>query len=380
MKIYIGRNGQQQGPYSIEELNKLAQSEPITGNDMCWHQECADWIPLSQLPGFIPTPPPTPATVSPAFQQKQPSAASLPTGETGTETNANDTLYYLVLNSEQAGPYTLGQVRAMWQNGKVNAQTKYCAVGGTSWRPLIDLRTMLEPVPGQPAPVLPPPPKASSSPSGFMGDLRAHPLGGIMVAVAALGTVLIWCTEPNLTNGVDIRIYPVVLITAILGGIEAKQLGIGRDGDKTSEGKRRYGPWNWGGFILVLWIIGFPAYLYQRSRYGARNLLLPAVVVSVLLLAAISFGSPALPAVDAPEVIQAAERAIRESPAIKVSGGLLGPITISNPGEISYEKTQQRRVARAELKTNLGSEVIYYTVEWQNRSKGIIWVQIQAHP
>ena len=157
MKIYIGRNGQQQGPYSIEELNKLAQSEPITGNDMCWHQECADWIPLSQLPGFIPTPPPTPATVSPPFQQKQPSAASLPTAETGTETNANDTLYYLVLNSEQAGPYTLGQLCAMWQNGKVNAQTKYCAVGGTSWRPLIDLRTMLEIAPVQFTPPSQPP-------------------------------------------------------------------------------------------------------------------------------------------------------------------------------------------------------------------------------
>ena len=146
MKIYIGRNGQQQGPYSIEELNKLAQSEPITGNDMCWYQECADWIPLSQLPGFIPTPPPTPATVSPAFQQKQPSAASLPTPESGMGTNDNETLYYLVLDSEQAGPFTSGQLRAMWQNGKVNAQTKYCAAGGTSWRPLIDLRTVPHPV------------------------------------------------------------------------------------------------------------------------------------------------------------------------------------------------------------------------------------------
>jgi hypothetical protein len=58
----------------------------------------------------------------------------------------------------------------------------------------------------------------------------------------------------------------------------------------------------------------------------------------------------------------------------------IGTITISNPGEISYGKQHQKRVARAELKTHLGSEVIYYTVEWQNRSKGIIWVQIQAHP
>ena len=107
---------------------------------------------------------------------------------------------------------------------------------------------------------------------------------------------------------------------------------------------------------------------------------LPAVVVALAFCAAPFLAAPQLPSVDAPEIVQLAERAIRESPAIKLSGGLIGTVVISNPGEISYDKHQQRRVARAELKTNLGSEVIYYAVEWQNRSKGIIWVQIQAHP
>ena len=169
MQIYIGRNGQQQGPYSIEELNKLAQSEPITGNDMCWHKECADWIPLSQLAGFIPSPSPPPTAVPSAFQQKQPSTTSLPTPESGMGTNDNETLYYLVLDSEQAGPFTSGQLRAMWQTGKVNAQTKYCAAGGTSWRPLIDLRTMLESVPGQPVRASSPLP---TTPSAVRQSLR----------------------------------------------------------------------------------------------------------------------------------------------------------------------------------------------------------------
>jgi|694.fasta_scaffold140390_3 hypothetical protein len=399
MKIYIGRNGEQQGPYSIEELNNLAKLEPITGNDMCWYNGCAAWIPLSQLAGFIPSPSPPPTAVPSAFQQKQPSTASLPTAESGMGTNANETLYYLVLDSEQAGPFTSGQLRAMWQNGKVNAQTKYCAVGGTSWRPLIDLRTMLEPVPGQPTPVLPPPRKASSSPpdfmsglrtglqrllrqtspspSGFMSDLRIHPLGGIMLAFALLGAIFSWNAEPNT---VLIIVWGVVIVTAILGGIEAEKLGIGSDGDKNAKGKRKMGPWQWGASIFFLWYIGFPAYLYQRSRYGARNLLLPAVVVSLLSLAALFLASPTLPAVDAPEVLATAQQAIEESPAGKLTGALVGPIKITDAGEVSYDSGKQKRVARAVLKTKLGSEVIYYTVEWQNRSKGIIWVQIQAHP
>jgi hypothetical protein len=397
MKIYIGKNGEQQGPYSIEEVNALAQSATITGDYVCWYEGCAEWIPLSQLPGFIPTQPRSTGAAPPPFQQSQPPTADLPTATSGMGASADDTLYYLVLNNEQAGPYTPGQLRAMWQNGKVNAQTQYCVVGATNWQPLLNLRTMLESVPEQPKPVFPLPPnespspsdfmsglrnglqrllqQSSSSPSDFMSDIRIHPLGGIMLAVAALGAIFIWCTEPHTAIAIV-----VICITAILGGIEAKQLGIGSDTDRTAKGKRKYTPRNWGAFILGLWIVGFPAYLYRRSRYGARNLLLPAVIVSLLFLAALLFASPTLPAVDAPEIVQLAERAIRESPAIKLSGGLIGTITISNPGEISYDKQHQKRVARAELKTHLGSEVIYYTVEWQNRSKGIIWVQIQAHP
>ena len=43
MKIYIGKNGEQQGPYSIEEVNALAQSATITGDDVCWFFVEAPW-------------------------------------------------------------------------------------------------------------------------------------------------------------------------------------------------------------------------------------------------------------------------------------------------------------------------------------------------
>ena len=287
MKIYIGRNGQQQGPYSIEELNKLAQSEPITGNDMCWYQECADWIPLSQLPGFIPTPPPTPATVSPAFQQKQPSAASLPTPESGMGTNDNETLYYLVLDSEQAGPFTSGQLRAMWQNGKVNAQTKYCAAGGTSWRPLIDLRTMLEPVPVQPTTVSPPTPPSHPT-SARQPIAGSELLGVIMLVTPVVSTLLIWqwVGSMNLLQNPSSPLQMLVILTivgtAALGAVEANQLGIGSDLDTAKNGKNRSGPAQWFVFILVMWILGFPMYLYWRSRYGRKNYLVGGIFAAML--------------------------------------------------------------------------------------------------
>ena len=57
----------------------------------------------------------------------------------------NDTLYHIVLNEQNAGPYTIGQLRAMWQSGAVTAQTQYWFEGAADWRPLINLRSMLEP-------------------------------------------------------------------------------------------------------------------------------------------------------------------------------------------------------------------------------------------
>jgi len=55
-------------------------------------------------------------------------------------------------------------------------------------------------------------------------------------------------------------------------------------------------------------------------------------------------------------------------------------ISIETPGEVSYDKSHQKRVGRAILKGKNSSEAVYYTVDWQNRSKGLFWVQIQDHP
>lgn len=289
MKIYIGRNGQQQGPYSLDELNALAQSETITGSDMCWHRECADWMPLSQLPGFVPTPPPLPAAVAPPLQEKQPSTASLPTAEGGTAMSASDTLYYLAHNNEQAGPYTLGQLRAMWQSGKANAATEYCVAGGASWRPLIDLRRVLEPMPVQRATASVPPPP--THPAVARQPIAGSELIGVIMLVTPLVSTLLiwqWVGSMNLLQNPASTLQMLVILTivgtAILGAVEASQLGIGSDLDNAKNGKKRSGPMQWFVFMLAMWILGFPMYLYWRSRYGRKNYLVGGIFVALLFV------------------------------------------------------------------------------------------------
>jgi hypothetical protein len=80
MQIYIGKNGQQLGPFSLEEVNRKLADGTFTGADLAWYEGAAGWAPLSgvagvvipQAPTSIPapaptaTPAPTPAPIQPA--------------------------------------------------------------------------------------------------------------------------------------------------------------------------------------------------------------------------------------------------------------------------------------------------------------------------
>jgi GYF domain 2 len=80
MQIYIGKNGQQLGPFSLEEVNRKLADGIFTGTDLAWYEGAAGWAPLSGVPGVVirqapastsppipvSTPAPTPAPVQPA--------------------------------------------------------------------------------------------------------------------------------------------------------------------------------------------------------------------------------------------------------------------------------------------------------------------------
>lgn len=280
---------------------------------------------------------------------------------------------YIAKSGQQHGPYSQEDITKHIRDGTVTPDDLAWYEGAAEWIPLRTVPGISLPT-SQPAP----PPPSVQSPAPVQLPKVSDNLAYAMLAVPAFAALLIW-QSGSLGIPATALSFAAIIATAILAYIEAKQLGMGTDADRTLKGKKGTGPGSWAVVILLLWIIGFPAYLYTRSRYGGRNLLLPSIVVSLAFLAAPFLAAPVLPAVDAPEVVELAQRAINESPAVKLTG-LAGNITIANPGEMSYDKSHQKRVARAELKTSLGTEVIYYTVEWQNRSKGIIWVQIQDHP
>jgi len=53
-------------------------------------------------------------------------------------------LYTLWIDHENAGPYTLGQLRSMWAGGKITAKTRYWKHGGKEWKRLLEIAGELE--------------------------------------------------------------------------------------------------------------------------------------------------------------------------------------------------------------------------------------------
>jgi len=44
--------------------------------------------------------------------------------------------YFILVNDEIEGPYTLGQLRSLWNGGGITSETLYCQEGFPGWVPL----------------------------------------------------------------------------------------------------------------------------------------------------------------------------------------------------------------------------------------------------
>jgi len=60
MEIYIHKDGQQYGPFSLDEINSKVRSGGFSSSDPAWIEGWSDWQTLAAIPGFItkPSPPP----------------------------------------------------------------------------------------------------------------------------------------------------------------------------------------------------------------------------------------------------------------------------------------------------------------------------------
>ena len=59
MRIMISVNGEDLGPYGLNELRELVRSGQASLDDLAWIEGTPEWVPLRQIPGLLPIPPGT---------------------------------------------------------------------------------------------------------------------------------------------------------------------------------------------------------------------------------------------------------------------------------------------------------------------------------
>ena len=122
-----------------------------------------------------------------------------------------------------------------------------------------------------------------------------------------------------------------------------------------------------------------------RIQRGTGCLLPPA-----LLIVSIGFAifchptsrssKPKLPQVDAPEVTSLVIQLVKDSLEVAEMREENGDLKLVDVAEISFDEDTQKRIARALLSTKLGTENIYYSVEWHDRENAMILVQVTDKP
>ena len=78
MQVTLNRDGQQMGPYTVEQINEYLAQGSLLPTDYAWHEGLPDWVPVTQISGVgsADAPPPfnpaqTPAVASEGNAKKK---------------------------------------------------------------------------------------------------------------------------------------------------------------------------------------------------------------------------------------------------------------------------------------------------------------------
>jgi hypothetical protein len=106
-----------------------------------------------------------------------------------------------------------------------------------------------------------------------------------LLAIPLVGTMLVWFWISGLNlfqspgSKMALILILVVLGTGIVAAMEAKNVGMTSD-----KAKGTYSSTSWFFIISLLWVVGYPAYLFKRRQFGLKNRLVPGLAVAVMFM------------------------------------------------------------------------------------------------
>ena len=73
MNFYLSKNGQQLGPYSVEQIQIFLKQGLVAATDQVWAEGWPEWMPIGRVPGFAASnPADQPTYVPPRANQTPP--------------------------------------------------------------------------------------------------------------------------------------------------------------------------------------------------------------------------------------------------------------------------------------------------------------------
>lgn len=103
----------------------------------------------------------------------------------------------------------------------------------------------------------------------------------LALPIAASFLAWFWISGMNLLQSPGSKLDAIAVMTivgtAIIAAMEAAKVGMVSDRTKGS-----YSPVAWFFLITLLWIVGYPAYLYKRRHYGLNNYLIGGIAIALV--------------------------------------------------------------------------------------------------
>jgi hypothetical protein len=110
----------------------------------------------------------------------------------------------------------------------------------------------------------------------------------LLLPLGSTALVWLWVGGMGLLQHPDSSLMFVagltVVASAILVAVEASQAGAGSRTDLDRRGSRRSGPVVWFFATCLLWLLIYPAWFFQRGRYGLKNMVVGGVLVALVFV------------------------------------------------------------------------------------------------
>lgn len=207
--IHIARNGKQEGPYSLEQVQSLVQAGKLKADDLSWWEGCAGWVPVSQIPGLLAASVSSSAALAQSSPYTAPSAQIVPASYGGVSAETIQVL-------RETRPWVL-----------------FIAILGILWTGLMVFSGLMMLLAGGMA--------GFSTPSGSSGPAAALP-SVVMMGMAAMYLLL----------GL-LYLYPVIKLFKFAGAIGALSRS-GSQADLENALRQQKGFWK---FLGIMAIVGF---------------------------------------------------------------------------------------------------------------------------